>query len=289
MIEYGFVAARVLSGPLSDIFKKRLAEKHADPLFVVLVNYAFIAAAAAPALFLIGLPAAGSAFWLNIALASVFDTAGMVLAVMSLGQTDLSVFGPLNAYKPAIALALGAVYLGEKPGAGGLAGVAVIIAGSLLLSKNDRKESSAILKSAGVWMRMGSIVLFCIGVIFLKKTVVAASPFTALFFWAAFGLVLSAAAVIVLRFRGIGENIALIKTRAADYIALSVLMCVLQAMTLLAFKMMFVGYALALFQLSSVISVLFGRRYFAEKNTAMRLASALIMSAGALLIIFKGN
>ncbi|MFA6451233.1 MAG: EamA family transporter [bacterium] len=288
MIEYGFVAARVISGPLSDLYKKRLAERNADPLYIVLFTYAFITVAAAAALFLLPIPTAGAAFWRHIVLASVFDTAGMVLVVMSLGVTDLSVFGPLNAYKPALALALGAAFLHEKPGPTGLAGVAIIVAGSILLGYapgEARRSISEMAKSHGVWFRLSGIASFCVGVIFLKKAVVESSPFTTLFFWAAFGLAICVACAPAFRPRAFSANIKLLRRHAGDYAMVCLLMGIMQAMTLLAFRMMFVGYALALFQLSAILSILFGHRFFGEKHIAFRLASAAIMSAGALLIV----
>ena len=59
----------------------------------------------------------------------------------------------------------------------------------------------------------------------------------------------------------------------------------MQAATLFTFNIMQVGYSLALFQTSTLLSVLFGYRFFQEKNTARRLLGASIMIAGAALII----
>jgi uncharacterized membrane protein len=289
MFETIFILGRVAVGPAADLFKKRLAEAKADPLFVVLVTFAFVAAVSWPVLFFVKMPAADSHFWLNMAAAAFFDTAGMVLVMMAIGVTELSIYGPLNAYKPAITLALGAAFLGEMPGAGGLAGVAVIIAGSVLLSfEPGRKRSSLAenLRSKGVWLRLSSILLFCVGVIFLKKAVVVSSPFIVLFFWAAFGLALCVLATAVFRPKSIGENIALARRRPADYAAVCVSMTFVQALTLLSFNAMFVGYAIALFQLASLPDVFLGRRFFGERHTAFRFLGASVMIAGALLIVF---
>jgi len=289
MIEYFVVAGRVAAGPAADLFKKRLAEAKAAPVFVVLATFAFIAVVSVPSLFFCKVPAAGSAFWLDMAAAAVFDTAGMVFVMMAIGVTELSVYGPLNAYKPAVALMLGALFLGEKPAAGGIAGVAIIIAGSVLLNYTPGGQRGSLaenLRSKGVWFRLLSILLFCIGVIFLKRAVLESSPFIVLFFWAALGFLISAA-MLVFRTRTLRGNVALLRRRPLDYAGVCVSMTFTQSLTLVSFGLMFVGYAIALFQLASLPDVFIGRKFFGERYTVFRLAGASVMIAGALLIAFQ--
>ena len=51
----------------------------------------------------------------------------------------------------------------------------------------------------------------------------------------------------------------------------------------------FGGYALALFQLSTLVTVYLGHRYFAEGNIRRRLLGSLIMVTGAVLIVTLGR
>jgi drug/metabolite transporter (DMT)-like permease len=50
-----------------------------------------------------------------------------------------------------------------------------------------------------------------------------------------------------------------------------------------------VGYSLALFQLSTLISVFLGCRYFQEGQIRKRLLGSVIMAAGAMLIVLLGH
>lgn len=289
MIEYLFIAGRVAAGPAADFYKKRLADAKADSLFVVLITFAFVAAVSWPGLFFAKMPDAGSGFWFNMAAASVFDTVGMVFVMLAIGATELSLYGPLNAYKPAIALALGSLFLGEKPGVAGIAGVAVIVAGSVLLSYapgEKRGSFAGNLRSKGVWFRLLSILLFCVGVIFLKRAVMESSPFMVLFFWALFGLVLCTAAALAMRDRDFKKNISVLRGMRAECLGVCVSMTIVQATTLLSFGFMFVGYAIALFQLACLPDVFLGGRFFGERNIAFRLMGAIVMIGGALLIVF---
>jgi hypothetical protein len=62
----------------------------------------------------------------------------------------------------------------------------------------------------------------------------------------------------------------------------------MQLSTVLTFGKLQVGYSLALFQTSSLLSVFFGYRYFQEKNIARRLFGSLIMVIGAGCIVLSG-
>jgi drug/metabolite transporter (DMT)-like permease len=50
-----------------------------------------------------------------------------------------------------------------------------------------------------------------------------------------------------------------------------------------------VGYSLALFQLSTLITVYVGHRYFQERNLRRRLLASLVMVIGAMLIVTLGR
>ena len=63
----------------------------------------------------------------------------------------------------------------------------------------------------------------------------------------------------------------------------------MQFATLFTFTQLQVGYSLALFQLSTLLSVFFGYRYFHERNIQKRLLGSLIMVGGAVLIVVFGR
>ena len=63
----------------------------------------------------------------------------------------------------------------------------------------------------------------------------------------------------------------------------------MQIATVLTLRDLQVGYALALFQLSTILSVFLGRHYFSEPNVRKRLVGALIMASGAALIVIFGR
>jgi drug/metabolite transporter (DMT)-like permease len=62
-----------------------------------------------------------------------------------------------------------------------------------------------------------------------------------------------------------------------------------QLMTNYAFKHMSVGYALSLFQLSAIVSVLLGYRFFKERDIGKKLFGSAIMIIGSIIIILATN
>ena len=63
----------------------------------------------------------------------------------------------------------------------------------------------------------------------------------------------------------------------------------MQLTTLLTFGKLQVGYSLALFQLSTLITVYLGHHYFRERNIRRRLLGSLVMVVGAMLIVTLGH
>ena len=62
----------------------------------------------------------------------------------------------------------------------------------------------------------------------------------------------------------------------------------MQLTTLLTLGKLQVGYSLALFQLSTLVTVYLGHRYFQERNIRRRLVGSLVMMIGAMLIVTLG-
>ena len=64
-----------------------------------------------------------------------------------------------------------------------------------------------------------------------------------------------------------------------------VMMGMMQYSTNFVFARMNVSYALALFQLSAILSVILGWRYFQEDQIRQKILGSLIMTVGAAMII----
>jgi drug/metabolite transporter (DMT)-like permease len=290
-----FVVARILANPISNLFQKQLARRSSNPLFIIGATHALLTLAVLPFVFL-GIPLSelSLAFWSNISLCATLAVASNVLLVYALANADLSVLGPINAYKSVISLALGVFLIGEVPTAMGAAGVLLIVAGSYFVTDRDAADSrrnafAAFFRERGVQFRLAALVLSATEAIFLKKALLLSSPVTAFVFWSILGLPIAAAAIAVLRRHRLRRDVAIFRRHWHTYVWLATATGTMQLTTLLTFGKLPVGYSLALFQLSTLVSVFLGYRYFQESQIRRRLLGSAIMAAGATLIVLLGH
>lgn len=265
-----FIVARILANPVSNVFQKRLTQESAHPLVVIWMTHLLLTLLCLPAFFWITIPRSPE-FWINMGVSAVLAVAGNALLVQALKSGELSVLGPLNAYKPVIGL-LGAVpLLGEIPSATGLTGVALIVAGSYFIVERgvDRR---------GILLRIAALLLSAMEAVVLKKALLVSAPMAVFVVWAMLGA--SVAGVVV-------ASLRLPLGRSWTYLWLAISTGVMELTTVLTLGKLPVGYSLALFQLSALVSVFLGYRYFQERQLRKRLVGSGIMVAGAALIIFQ--
>ncbi len=297
MLTFFFVASRIVANPLSNVFQKKLGV-FADARAIILVTYLLLTLVCLPVLYLLKPSGLGMAFWANMALCAVLAVAGNTLIVAALQSADLSVLGPLNAYKSIVGLILGIFLLREYPSLPGIVGVVIILGGSLLILDQPAEDAADWMqkpsfaarvlsqtKNRGVQLRFAALVLSAVEAVFLKKALLLSSPVTTFLFWCILGLPLAALVVaysVRSSLRRQAEGLARDKTSCLLLAGTTGLM---QFSTLYTFDVLQVGYSLALFQTSTLLSVLFGYRFFQEKNIARRLMGAAVMIAGAILIV----
>src|SRR5437764_829049 len=100
------VLVRIVANPFSNVFQKILTRHTADPLFIVCLTHGLLSLACIP-LFLFCLPPLSGEFWFNVCVSTAVGTAANVLLVQALKRSDLSVLGPLNAYKSVVSIVPG--------------------------------------------------------------------------------------------------------------------------------------------------------------------------------------
>lgn len=284
------IAGRVLASPLVNVFQKKLTNRQISPEFIVMMSYLFFVVLSIPVLIIEQPFSFSSEFWIYILLLGVIDIFGNMFLVRSLKSIDLSVFGPLNSFKPVFALFISIVVLNEIPSTVGVAGVVVIVMGSYLLAYNPATKKIKlrdIRLGRGVLFRFLAIALTSIAAVFSKKAIIMSSPLITLAYWSLIGFPVSLA--LFLRSGvPIKTEIQQALRLKQNFMFLFLSFFALQLLTLLTFERIFVGYSLALFQLSGLISILFGYHFFKERNLKYRLAGAIVMCLGAMLIALFG-
>lgn len=281
------VLGRLLFSAFSNVFQKQLTHRGLHPFFIVFASYLVLAVICLPLLWTFNPFELSTRFWINIFFAALLDMAGTLFLVMSLSRTDLSVFGPLNAYKVVISMLLAMLFIGEIPSLQGFLGVCVIVAGSYFLfpPKSHQGRMWHLFTEKGVQFRFLSILLFSIGTLPLKNAVIAGGALPTTVFWCLIGLPLAGVAQLIFVRDNFRDDLVLAKNQVYPLLYLGCLIFLMQYMTMLVFSQLLVAYSLALFQLSMVLQVFLGYRIFNEKHIFRRLAACLVMVGGSLMVL----
>lgn len=288
-VEIAFVFGRLVFSILANVYQKKLSQHPLHPFFMVATSYVVLSVLALPFVPVVHAASLPQAFWVNVLLSALLDVGGWMFMVMSLAKTDLSVFGPLNAYKVVISMLLAIVFLGEVPTLQGFAGVAIIVVGSFfLMPANGQREANRmllLLKERGVQARFLSILLFSIGTLFLKNAVTDGGPLATLVFWSLLGLPLVMLANLLFIPASVKESSKTSLSHLPTIASIGVMIFIMQYCTLVLLSHMLVAYTLALFQMSMVLQVLVGYQVFKEKDILRKLLAAIVMMLGSLLVI----
>jgi len=234
----------------------------------------------------------GPAFWANIVTAVVLAVAGYVFLWYALRSADLSVLAPLNAYKAVLGLLLAVVLIGEVPTLSGLIGVALIVAGSYFVidrvpGQAHRSAFRQFARAPGVQLRVAALICSATESVFLKRALLVSSPMATFLIWTVLCFAMAAMAAVIFR-RGAREA-ARLRREWRTLLWLATTTALMQLATLITFANLQVGYSLALFQLSALMGVYLGHRYFQERNIRRRLLGSFVMVIGAMLIVTLGR
>lgn len=280
------VLLRILSNPVGNVFQKQLTATGNPPLQVNFITYLLLSLLCVVPAFAVDWATLPHAFWWYAILGGIAGATGNGLLVKALENGDLSVLGPINAYKSVVGLLVGLLILGEVPNLWGLVGVLLIIYGSyFVLDTTEERFTWALLKRREIQYRIGALVLTAIEAVFVKKQIVLSSTTTAFYSWCFFGAVFS----FVLFLPANKSRSRLTKKLVVRYAMLVLCIGTMQYSTNYAFAHMPVGYALSLFQLSTIVSVLLGHRLFNEQHIGKKLVGAAIMLIGSVVIILFKN
>ncbi len=280
------VLLRIFSIPLGNVFQKQLTARENHPLIINFLTYLILSVVALAMLPIILRNQLPFDFWLYSVIGGIFGALGNGCMVKALQKGDLSVLGPINSYKSVVGMIFGIFMLGEIPGLWGLLGIALIISGSyFVLDTTDERFTWALFRRKEIQYRIAAMVLTAIEAIFVKKVILVSSPLMSLATWCWFGCLFSFVFLFVF---GVKAHAELGKITISDlkkYLYLVVCIGVMQFSTNFVFDHMPVGYALSLFQLSTIVSIFFGYRIFRETNIRKKLMGSMIMIIGSVVII----
>lgn len=282
MLTIAAVIVRIISNSLSNVFQKRLTQSGISAFAVNI--YTYLGLSILCLFFVKNLAPITSVVLINAVAGGIFGALGNYFLIRALSSGDLSVLGPINAYKSLVAMVFAIFLAGEIPSIYGLLGITLLIIGSyVIFYTTDEGFSLKLLKRNDIKFRIYALIFTAIEAVFIKNVIVNSDVLTSFILWSFFGAIFSFLLTLFCR-----EKLQKPSKSALPVFGLIVLCAgVMQYSTNFVFERMNVSYALALFQLSAVLNVILGWKIFREKDFIKKLAGSIIMVIGAaVLIIF---
>ena len=283
------VGGRILASSWIKVLQKQLVNHGLGAVVIGAVMFVVLSLLALPMIWLVPMNHLSALFWISIVLAILLDTPGNILLIKAIGMTDLSLQGPLMAYKPIMALLLGVFLLGEVPSWYGLLGVFIIFLGSAFLAPSGEQFGwaafKALFRDRGVQYGLISLVLTASAAITIKQALAVSSPLQTFLAWAWLNTALVLPVSWVMTRSHLPQTYRVLRHKKGAVVILALSFLAMQLLTIYILDIMYVAYALALFQLGALINVFFGHRLFMETNILQRAVGSGIMIIGAILLI----
>ena len=267
------IFARIFSNSYLNVFQKILTTKGNKPSVVNLFTYFGLSL-----LCLTLIPffriSVSHELVLNFIIMGILGALGNYFIIKALSLGELSSIAPINSYKPIVAMIIAFFYLKEIPSLSAITGILLIIFGTYILYQKGEFNKKAIL------YRVFALIFSGSEAVFIKKIILLTNIPTSFALWAVAGLVFSFIFAMCSK-----HSLKLPQIKELSLLVLSV--AIMQYSTNYVFSKINVSYALALFQLSTLLSVYLGANIFHEEGLKRKIAASVIMIIGAVVIILN--
>ena len=275
------VILRIFANPVANMFEKKVSSQGSS-LYTSLYSYFFMSLCCIPFAFQYNWTSLSAEFWQCALAAGFLCAVGRACAIKALQIGELSVLGPINSYKSVVSMIIAVFLLSEIPSIYGLTGVFLIILGSKYIFGTVQEGFSwKLFKRKDINLRLAALVCTGIEAVILKKVILLSNVPISFMTWAWTGLLFTFLITLLSR----RDFVPVKKSQINQYIMICAGLTLMQLSTNYVFQHMKVGYALALFQLSTVVNLVFGIKFFNEKDFGIKLIGTIIMTIGSVIII----
>lgn len=283
-----FSLLRAFLMPLYIYFQKRLlSQSDTDPLVVTAAVFAVSIIILSPLFYFFAPQTLPSSFWIAVLLSGILNTIAWSLANYSMKTTDMSLYALMESFMPALTLLYAIPILGELPPMQGIFGIVLIIVGVYLIkaatTTNPLKNFKLLITDPGIRLRFASVAVIAICPSLDKIGINATSP---LFYVASLFSSISIMSALSVLISKKSSGITTLSTHKSMVLFASLSLALSSIFVMLAFSLLYVAYVVALAQIGILLSILIGKKAFAEQETGQRTLAALVLISGALLIVF---
>ena len=267
------ICARIVSNSYLNVFQKLLTDKGNTPSVVNFYTYLGLTVLSLILIPFVTISLSAEVVF-NFICMGILGALGNYFIIKALSAGELSSLAPINSYKPIVALLIAFFYLKEVPSLIAILGILLIISGTYILYKNIGNNKLAI------FYRVLALIFSGSEAVFIKKIILLTNIPASFILWAVSGFIFSALFIIVSKQKP--------KLPSAKYLSLLILsVWIMQYSTNFVFSKINVSSALALFQLSTLLSVFLGVNIFKEEDFKRKIIASIIMIFGAVIIILS--
>ncbi|MBI2134118.1 EamA family transporter [Candidatus Woesearchaeota archaeon] len=234
-------------------------------------------------LILTGMPEIGERFWAAILIGGGLNILTSILYIKALKASDISATVPMLAFTPIFLLVTSPLILNEAPTILGMAGIFLIVLGSYFINLSERRKSflapiKALFTEKGPRLMLIVALIWSITSNIDKIGVQNSSPA----FWALTvnSVIAGYLTIYLVKTKKIAQTAKEYKT----LLPIGALSSFSMLFQMIAISMSLVSYVISIKRTSIIISVIGGYFIFKERMIKERIAAAIIMSAGAVII-----
>jgi len=236
----------------------------------------------------IPVPRLDKEFYLAFACALPLEIIAMVLYVKALKLSPLSLTLPFLSLTPLFLILVSYVILGEKVSFKGGSGIFLLLAGSYILNLREirggiLKPFRSMIQEKGSVLMIGVAIIYSITSSLGKMAIQHSSP---LFFGTTYFIALTvvfAPIALIMGRRDIRKFIG--EKKYTNLFTPGIFYSIMIASHMLALSLTKVAYMISLKRTSVIMGVIYGYVLFEERNIRERLAGAIIMFIGFVMIV----
>ncbi|WP_147821207.1 DMT family transporter [Salidesulfovibrio onnuriiensis] len=228
-------------------------------------------------------------FWPLMAITVPLTTAGIFFNLNAFRLAPISLTMPLLSFTPAFAVITGFLFLDEIPSLMGFSGILLIISGSYIININRRNQGflapfRAIIEERGSRYMLFAALIYGLCSVLGKMIVLRSSAvFSGSTLFLTIGLVVTIFPVATGR-----ASMKVLISKPLPTLMTGTMVFVETLCHNSAIALIDAAYMIAIKRLNGLFGVIFGWLFFREDNIRSRLAGAVLMSAGAALIVLFG-
>ena len=271
----------------ADAFTKK-ASDGIDRNILTLSRFLYGAPIALLMLFFAQIPRIEAGFWSVMAVIIPLEILAWTLYIKAIRESQLSLVAPIISFTPVFLVATSFLIIGELPSLSGLAGILLVASGAYILNFKTLRHgifdpiTSIFREKSSLYMLIVAF-LFSITSTLSKITVQKSS---AVFSSSAYLLAMSMSFFAISFFKS-RSKMPQLKTHAGELAPIGLFYGSMAIFHNMAITLTLVPYMMSIKRTSSIFSVFYVHFWFKEHNMKNRMAGALVMLIGAILIILS--